>query len=572
MAYQGVASFDSRAITLNGKRTLLLGGSLQYPKIHHTQWNNTLKLAKECGLNFLDIYVFWNVHEKKRGIFTFTEEADIFRFLQMAHQHGLLVMLRLGPYICAETSYGGFPCWLREIPGIQFRTYNDPFMREVKRWLFYITTLLKEKRLFFPQGGPIVLVQLENEYDLVSKIQLSKGEQYLNWYNELYRELAFDVPLIMCRSSPEEVGEFCSCSKEPELSTVASVETCIETFNSFYGHKKIADLRRRKPHQPILWTEFWIGWYDIWTSAPRKRSTEDVIYAALRFIAQGGAGFSYYMFHGGTHFNNLAMYSQTTSYYFDSPIDEYGRPSFLFYMLKRINHILHQFSSHLLSQDHPQVLHLLPQVVAFIWQEHSSQQSLSFLCNDSEQIAYIMFQQSMMKMNPLSVAVFLENELLFDSSSGYDWQIPFRDFKPLERAYFRELKTFQLDIPIPPLSSSCDFSQLPDMLSVTQDETDYMWYISSATLPVSSKEFTCEKVLLQIEMADLIHLFINQQYMGSSWIKIDDERFANGKNGFRFSIEFENSVYPQPVFSSNSKLCGKEQPWRKKKKDYSNSP
>ncbi|GJQ14878.1 hypothetical protein GpartN1_g6669.t1 [Galdieria partita] len=554
METQGLVSFDSRAVTLNGKRTLLLGGSIQYPKVHHTQWEHSLKLAKECGLNFLDIYVFWNVHEKRRGVFTFTENGDICRFLQMAHQQGLLVMLRLGPYICAETSYGGFPYWLREIPDIQFRTYNEPFMREVKRWLLYLTLMLKEQRLFFPQGGPIILVQLENEYDLVSNIHLSQGEKYLNWYSELYRELAVDVPLIMCRSSPDEVGEFCSSTTQPEFSSIASTENCIETLNSFYGHKKMESLQRRKPHKPILWTEFWIGWYDIWVSPPRKRSIEDIVYAELRFIAQGGAGFSYYMFHGGTHFNNLAMYSQITSYYFESPIDEYGRPSFLFHLLSRINHMLHDLSIHLLSQERPQVLRLLPQVIAFIWKENSLHQKLTFLCNDGDHIAYVMFHGSMMKLNPLSVAVFFDNEMVFDSSSSYDSQIPFRDFVPLQREYFQELETFQIDVPIQSVNPGCEFSQLPDMLNMTQDETDYLWYTASAMLPVSSEKFACEKVVIDVEVADFFHLFINQQYVGSSLTKMDDERFANENKGFRFSLELEDTVYPLPVFSMCDKL------------------
>jgi len=253
------------------------------------------------------------------------------------------------------------------------------------------------------------------------------------------------------------------------------------------------------------------------------------------------------MFHGGTHFGNLAMYAQTTSYYFDSPIDEYGRPTFRFHMLKQINQLLHSFSQLLLSCDDPQVLHLLPEVFAFIWKDHASHKNLIFLCNDSKSTCHVSFQGCAKKMNPLSVTVLWDNKIVLDSSSAsFDWQRPFLGLvEELEDAYFHPVETFELAIPTHSTTKgpSGAFSDLPDdMLIVTKDQTDYMWYVACAARPNIHGSLRNALIILDVEMADIIHLFINQKYIGSSWVNLEEE----GRE-CHFSLEFpNNTIYPIP--------------------------
>lgn len=146
--------------------------------------------------------MFWNQHERERGVYDFSGRLDLFGFLQTISQAGLYALLRIGPYICAETNFGGFPHWLRDIEGIylsntcfisshslwlgiQFRTQNEPFQRESSRWVRYLVEQLNLHRCFFTQGGPIIMVQLENEYKLIGQNYGEAGRNYLKWCSEL---------------------------------------------------------------------------------------------------------------------------------------------------------------------------------------------------------------------------------------------------------------------------------------------------------------------------------------------------------------------------------------------------
>jgi len=151
-----------------------------------------------------------------RQHFDFEDRLDVVRFCELAQEHGLYVILRIGPYICAETNYGGFPSWLRDVPGMQMRTNNEPFKREMKKWVEFFCE--KMRHLFAPNGGPIILAQLENEYALIAKNYGAEGEKYLEWVVDLERELDLGVPLIMC---------------------FGSAPGAIETINAHYGHEKL---------------------------------------------------------------------------------------------------------------------------------------------------------------------------------------------------------------------------------------------------------------------------------------------------------------------------------------------
>jgi beta-galactosidase len=159
-------SYDHRALLLDGKRTLVLSGAVHYPRSTPAMWPGTLRHMRKSGLNTVETYVFWNLHERKRGVLDFSDRLDLVHFCRLAHAEALHVILRIGPYICAETNYGGLPGWLRDVPDIQMRTDNEPFKREKARWVRLVAELIRP--LCAPHGGPVILAQIENEYDNIA--------------------------------------------------------------------------------------------------------------------------------------------------------------------------------------------------------------------------------------------------------------------------------------------------------------------------------------------------------------------------------------------------------------------
>ncbi|CAK9176801.1 unnamed protein product [Ilex paraguariensis] len=152
-------TYDHRALVIDGKRRVLQSGSIHYPRSTPEVWPELIRKSKEGGLDVIETYVFWNYHEPVRGQYYFEDRFDLVRFVKTVQEAGLFVHLRIGPYVCAEWNYGGFPMWLHFIPGIQFRTTNDPFKEEMERFLAKIVNLMKEENLFVSQGGPIILAQ-----------------------------------------------------------------------------------------------------------------------------------------------------------------------------------------------------------------------------------------------------------------------------------------------------------------------------------------------------------------------------------------------------------------------------
>ncbi|KAM7259720.1 hypothetical protein ACFE04_015461 [Oxalis oulophora] len=153
-------SYDSRSLIIDGKRELLYSGSIHYPRITPDKWPEILHKAKKGGLNIIQTYVFWNVHEPEKGKFNFEGNYDLVKFIKLIQEHGMYVTLRVGPFIQAEWNHGGLPYWLREVPKIIFRCDNEPFKYYMEKYVTMIIDLMKKEKLFAPQGGPIVLAQI----------------------------------------------------------------------------------------------------------------------------------------------------------------------------------------------------------------------------------------------------------------------------------------------------------------------------------------------------------------------------------------------------------------------------
>ncbi|KAB2094768.1 hypothetical protein ES319_A02G182100v1 [Gossypium barbadense] len=156
---QTSVTYDKKAIVINGQRRILFSGSIHYPRSTPDMWEDLIQKAKDGGLDVIETYVFWNVHEPSPGNYNFEGRYDLVRFIKTVQKAGLYAHLRIGPYVCAEWNFGGFPVWLKFVPGISFRTDNEPFKRAMQGFTEKIVGLMKSHNLFESQGGPIILSQ-----------------------------------------------------------------------------------------------------------------------------------------------------------------------------------------------------------------------------------------------------------------------------------------------------------------------------------------------------------------------------------------------------------------------------
>ncbi|TYI22182.1 hypothetical protein ES332_A06G086500v1 [Gossypium tomentosum] len=303
-------SYDSKAIIINGRRRILLSGSIHYPRSTPQMWPDLIAKAKEGGLDVIQTYVFWNGHEPSPGNYYFEDRYDLVRFIKLVQQAGLYVHLRIGPYICAEWNFGGFPVWLKYVPGIAFRTDNEPFKAAMQKFTEKIVSMMKAEKLFETQGGPIIMSQIENEFGPVEWEIGDPGKAYTKWAAQMAVGLDTGVPWIMCKQDD---------APDP-----------VVRYPPIYKHLQWILLRKLTPnakYKPKMWTENWTGWYTEFGGAVPTRPAEDIAFSVARFIQNGGSFVNYYMYHGGTNFGRTASgLFIATSYDYDAPIDEYGLP------------------------------------------------------------------------------------------------------------------------------------------------------------------------------------------------------------------------------------------------------
>ena len=302
-------TYDAQSFIINGERAFLTSGAIHYPRIPRELWRDRILKAKAAGLNTLQLYFFWNVHEPAEGQFDFAGQADVAHFLDLIADAGLYIVVRPGPYICAEWDGGGFPSWLYTKNGVQTRTFNPIYLQAVENYWNQLLPIFAARQI--TRGGKIILCQIENELNLGGN-QQKPQELYMDALIAIARRNGIDVPLITCEGQ---------------------IEGAIECIN---GHKiadRFADYRRRQPDKPLHSTEFWPGWYNVWSkpknSAPAWGGGDPFDPAftereTWRILAMGGAGYDYYMWHGGTNFGYTTMYDQTTEYYDTSPLAEAG--------------------------------------------------------------------------------------------------------------------------------------------------------------------------------------------------------------------------------------------------------
>src|SRR5579863_1540562 len=268
------------------------------------------------GLNTVETYVFWNLHEPSPGVFDFSGQNDIAEFIREAQQEGLFVILRPGPYVCAEWEFGGYPAWLLHEPGMEVRSANPAFIAATSRWLHRLGQELAP--LQSANGGPILAVQVENEYG-----SFGSDHDYMEQIHHLLVDSGFDKAMLYTADGADELAN----GSLPELPAVIN-------FGSGEAKKEFAKLDKLRPNAPRMCGEYWDGWFDHY--GDKHHVTDGAAEAAeLRWMLEQGYSVNLYMFHGGTSFgwmngansNGTNYEPDTTSYDYDSPVSEGGELS-----------------------------------------------------------------------------------------------------------------------------------------------------------------------------------------------------------------------------------------------------
>ena len=297
---------------LDGEPFQIISGAIHYYRVVPEYWRDRLEKLKAMGCNTVETYVAWNVHEPRENEFCFEGIADLGRFIRTAGELGLWVIVRPSPYICAEWEFGGFPSWLLTKPGIRLRTDNPVYMDCVTSYykeLFKILTPLQ-----CTKGGPIILMQVENEYG-----SYGTDKEYLKHLASLMRENGAEVPF------------FTADGPRKEMMDKGTMEGVWATANFGSNTKdRFQFLKEYIGNQPLMCMEFWAGWFDHWGG--EKHMTSDLeqnVKDLDEMLQQGNVNF--YMFHGGTNFGfmNGSNYAScltpdTTSYDYDAVLSEDG--------------------------------------------------------------------------------------------------------------------------------------------------------------------------------------------------------------------------------------------------------
>ncbi len=301
------------AFMLNGEPFVVKAAEIHYPRIPQQYWEHRIKMCKALGMNTICIYIFWNIHEQQEGVFDWSGNNNVAEFCRLAQKNGMYVIVRPGPYVCAEWEMGGLPWWLLKKKDIKLREQDPYFMERVK--IFEKEVGKQLAGLTIQNGGPIIMVQVENEYG-----SYGKNKPYVSQIRDCLRSVGFDkVALFQCDWSSNFTDN--------------GLDDLVWTMNFGTGANiddQFRKLKQLRPDAPLMCSEFWSGWFDKWGGKHETRSSKDMV-AGMKEMLDKNISFSLYMTHGGTSFghwagaNSPGFAPDVTSYDYDAPINEYGQ-------------------------------------------------------------------------------------------------------------------------------------------------------------------------------------------------------------------------------------------------------
>ena len=320
----GTFTVGNQTFLLNGKPFIVKAAEVHYPRIPRPYWEHRIQMCKALGMNTLCLYVFWNIHEQKEGQFDFTGNNDVAEFCRLAQKNGMYVIVRPGPYVCAEWEMGGLPWWLLKKKDIRLREQDPYFMERVR--IFENEVGKQLAPLTIQNGGPIIMVQVENEYG-----SYGEDKAYVSAIRDIVKASGFDkVALFQC----DWASNF----------TLNGLDDLVWTMNFGTGaniDQQFQRLGELRPNAPKMCSEFWSGWFDKWGARHETRPSKDMV-AGMDEMLSKGISFSLYMTHGGTSFghwagaNSPGFAPDVTSYDYDAPINEYGQATPKFFELREM--------------------------------------------------------------------------------------------------------------------------------------------------------------------------------------------------------------------------------------------
>ena len=320
----GTFTTGDKTFLLNGKPFIVKAAEVHYPRIPRPYWEHRIQMCKALGMNAVCIYIFWNIHEQKEGQFDFTGNNDVAEFCRIAQKNGLYVIVRPGPYVCAEWEMGGLPWWLLKKKDIRLRERDPYFMERVKIFEEKVGEQLKP--LTIQNGGPIIMIQVENEYG-----SYGEDKPYVSEIRDCLRGIyGKELSLFQCDwSSNFEKNGLDDLTWTMNFGTGANID---DQF------RRLGELR---PNAPKMCSEFWSGWFDKWGARHETRPAKDMVDGMDEMLSKG-ISFSLYMTHGGTSFghwagaNSPGFAPDVTSYDYDAPINEYGQATPKFWELRKM--------------------------------------------------------------------------------------------------------------------------------------------------------------------------------------------------------------------------------------------
>ena len=313
---------------LNGKPFQIISGEMHYARIPRAYWRDRFRMAKAMGLNAVTTYVFWNVHEPTPGTYDFSDNLDVAEFIREAQQEGLYVILRPGPYACAEWEFGGFPAWLLKDHSTIVRSRDPKFLDPASRWLHRLGQELAPLQI--GNGGPIILVQVENEYG-----SFGNNHEYMRDIKRMILDAGFTKSQLYTADGADEVP----AGSLPDL----PVGINFGGGDAGAAQTEFAKLKKLRPNGPFFNSEFWDGWFDHWGGKHGVTNADNEA-ANLDWMLRQGYSVSLYMFHGGTSFGFMNGANSdgknyepdVTSYDYDAPLNESGRPTSKYFKFRDV--------------------------------------------------------------------------------------------------------------------------------------------------------------------------------------------------------------------------------------------
>ncbi len=318
----GILTYKNDRFYLDGNPYTIISGAMHYFRIPREYWHDRLLKLKECGFNTVETYTCWNLHERQEGKFDFSGNLDLAAYIEEAQKLGLNVILRPGPYICAEWEFGGLPSWLLSYENMTLRCYDEVFLSKVRR--YYGELLPRIRPYLAVNGGSIFMLQIENEYG-----SYGNDKKYMQAIVDIYRENNMDC--LLFTSDGPTYTMLAGGSMDGYL--------CVGNFGS-KPKENYETMKAFRENQPFMCGEYWCGWFDHWGEEHHVRPADEIVSDVEDFM-EIGASFNFYMFHGGTNFGfcNGANYAEKfdptiTSYDYNAPLNESGDRTETYYRIR----------------------------------------------------------------------------------------------------------------------------------------------------------------------------------------------------------------------------------------------